>query len=249
MRRRAALLVAILLALRCGTHQAASDLMTAAASNDVEGVRRALAADGHPNETDASRASPLTLAAARGYFEVVRLLVDGGARIDLRPDAFWAGRGRPPLIHAATGGHADVVAYLLGRGANPDAPDGDGKTALHYAAYNANPALFDLLVRHGAKVDAIDISGLTALGLAGSVPGEATAARIAALVRLGANVHHRDTWQKTPLHHAAEGGNPAAVRALLAAGADPEARDKYGLTPLDLARARGFEEAARLLAP
>ena len=56
--------------------------------------------------------------------EVVRYLVDAGARIDDR-DA----RGRTALMIAAEGGHAEIVALLLARGADQSLKDQAGKRA------------------------------------------------------------------------------------------------------------------------
>jgi len=56
--------------------------------------------------------------------EVVKFLVDAGARIDDR-DA----RGRTALMIAAEGGRAEIVALLLARGADPSLRDQAGKRA------------------------------------------------------------------------------------------------------------------------
>jgi ankyrin repeat protein len=56
--------------------------------------------------------------------EVVKYLVDAGARIDDR-DA----RGRTALMIAAEGGRAEIVALLLRRGADPSLRDQAGKRA------------------------------------------------------------------------------------------------------------------------
>ena len=47
-----------------------------------------------------------------------------------------------------------------------------------------------------------------------------------------ADVMAREEGGKTPLHWAAQFGEPANIQALLAAGADVMARNKYGWTPL-----------------
>jgi ankyrin repeat protein len=56
--------------------------------------------------------------------EVVRYLVDAGSRVDDR-DA----RGRTALMIAAEGGHAEIVALLLARGADQSLKDRAGKRA------------------------------------------------------------------------------------------------------------------------
>jgi len=95
------------LAARCGTSGASENLIYAATFGDVEGVRAALRAGANTNAVDASRSSPLRAAAERGHLEVVKLLVDAGADLDLRPDSSWAGRGINPLSAAAQAGRDD----------------------------------------------------------------------------------------------------------------------------------------------
>jgi uncharacterized protein len=56
--------------------------------------------------------------------KVVTYLLDAGAHIDDRDD-----RGRTALMIAAEGGHAEVAALLLGRGADPALKDKAGKRA------------------------------------------------------------------------------------------------------------------------
>jgi cytohesin len=62
---------------------------------------------------------------------------------------------------------------------------------------------------------------------------------------LSAAVNCSGAGRQTPLHVAAEEGDPPLLRALLGLGAAPDARDRGGATPLFLAceagRARGVE--------
>lgn len=61
--------------------------------------------------------------------KVVAYLLDAGARIDDRD-----GRGRTALMIAAEGGHAEIAALLLGRGADPALKDKAGKRAADLTA-------------------------------------------------------------------------------------------------------------------
>ena len=56
--------------------------------------------------------------------KVVEYLLDAGAHVDDRDD-----RGRTALMIAAEGGHADIAALLLARGADPSLKDKAGKRA------------------------------------------------------------------------------------------------------------------------
>jgi ankyrin repeat protein len=68
------------------------------------------------------------VAAARGYSEVVEVLLDSGAAID-RTDA----SGRTALMHAVQSGRREAVRALLDRGADANIPSDDGETALDIA--------------------------------------------------------------------------------------------------------------------
>ena len=66
---------------------------------------------------------------------------------------------------AAMRGHTDIVNALAGsHGANVDAVDRFGRTALMYAAEHGHTDIVNALAgTHGANVDAADIGGVTAL--------------------------------------------------------------------------------------
>ena len=77
--------------------------------------------------------SALAQAAGAGHRDVVELLLDRGADINIRWDF-----GRTALHEAAIYGRASVVELLLSRGVEADARDLNGETALHGAAWGAN---------------------------------------------------------------------------------------------------------------
>ncbi len=71
--------------------------------------------------------------------------------------------GWTPLIYAATGGHDDVVRYLLAEGADIDAVSPNGTTALMMAAREGRLSTLDLLIARGANVNQRNASGASAL--------------------------------------------------------------------------------------
>ena len=75
-----------------------------------------------------SREHLLCRAAARGSLALVSHLIDAGA--DFKRHAS-VGR-QTPLHEAARAGQAEVVAFLLKRGASTEARDARGVTPLHY---------------------------------------------------------------------------------------------------------------------
>ena len=68
-----------------------------------------------------------------------------------------------PLIDAVK--RQDVVAAnaLLDRGADVNAAEGDGATALHWAAQLDDPTMVDLLLESGAAADAANRFNVTPL--------------------------------------------------------------------------------------
>jgi ankyrin repeat protein len=88
----------------------------------------------------------LAVAACYGLREVVESLLAVGADAG----AVAAHSLVTPLIRAAEGGHLDVARLLVSRGADPNAQDADGRTALAAAAEHGDPAVVKLLLEAGA---------------------------------------------------------------------------------------------------
>src|SRR5215204_5176187 len=71
-----------------------------------------------------------------------------------------------PLIQAVRSGAVDRVRELLRTGADVNAAQGDGATALHWAAHRSDLTATELLVRAGADVNQTNELGATPLWLA-----------------------------------------------------------------------------------
>jgi ankyrin repeat protein len=99
--------------------------------------------------------TPLLMAAGSGHAEVVKILLQRGARSQM-VDA---------LREAAAGGHLEVVRTLLQAGAPVDGRDGLGLTPLMYAIGRGvpRPDVMKALLDSGAAVNAVDMYGRTAL--------------------------------------------------------------------------------------
>jgi len=100
-----------------------------------------------------------TQATMDGSLSRMRLLHFAGANINSR------GNGIMPLFIAAGEGRSDVVRYLLAEGADVNAREQLGDTALTEATYYGHVALVKELLAHGADVNAIGNDG-TALDIA-----------------------------------------------------------------------------------
>jgi hypothetical protein len=134
-----------------------------------------------------------------GNLEEIRELVSRGANVNQpEPD----GIGRRPLQFALTNDkissakRVQVVEFLLSKGADVNATDQLGQTALHFAAMSGDKAAAEALLAHGANLEATQHEGQTPLHVAAKAVRKDFAAM---LIKQGANVSARDKESKTPL--------------------------------------------------
>ncbi len=149
------------------------------------------------------------------------------------------------LLEAVRGRDHAAVAKLLAQGADVNARQPDGATALHWAVHNDDLATVQRLLAAGADARAANDYGATPVWLAAT---NGNAAVVAALLDAGADPNAALESGETVLMAAARTGTPAAIAALLDAGADIEAaQTSRGQTALMWAVAENRLEAARLL--
>ena len=152
-----------------------------------------------------------------------------------------------PVADAAARGDLEAVRRLLREGADVNAPQGDGMTALHWAAERGDAELADVLLYAGARVDAgTRIGHYTPLHLASRGAG---ATVVEVLLDAGSDPNASTTNSgATPLHLAAATGDPAVVAVLVDAGADVNGREgAWGQTPLIFAAASNRVAAMEVL--
>jgi uncharacterized protein len=137
-----------------------------------------------------------------------------------------------PVADAAMRGDLEAIRSLLRQGADVNAAQSDGMTALHWAADRGDREMTEVLVYAGADLEAgTRIGRYRPLHLA-SRNGHSEV--VQALLGAGARVDAvTDPSGSTPLHLAALSGDGEVVRELIAAGADPNAREaEWKQTPL-----------------
>ena len=146
---------------------------------------------------------------------------------------------------AMRGDRADALA-MIRQGADVNAPQGDGVTALHWAARHGDAELVTALLAARADVRAPTRFGAyTALHLAAE---RGSAPIVKALVAAGAPADARTSTGATPLMFAAAAGDTAAIAALVDKGADVNAQEADRLqTPLIFAAANNRVDAVKLL--
>jgi hypothetical protein len=116
----------------------------------------------------ARRQTHFARAAADGNVRSMRLLQMTGASVNTR------GNCCAPLLLAAGEGRLDAVRYLLDQGADVNARDERGRTALTEATFYGNAPVIKELVLRGADVNAISDEG-TSLDIAVNTKHEAIA--------------------------------------------------------------------------
>ncbi|XP_065837012.1 ankyrin repeat and protein kinase domain-containing protein 1-like [Oscarella lobularis] len=104
-----------------------------------------------PNASDATRTTPLHLAASRSDSDrIVRRLLDAGARVDVQTKDGWA-----PLHEASRTGHVDAVRLLTERGSALEFGGVALWQPLHMAASLGRVDAVDVLLRAGANADCV----------------------------------------------------------------------------------------------
>jgi ankyrin repeat protein len=249
----------------------------------------------NPNTPNAYTKRPVhAVAQLSGFLKVQQLLERRGARTVelsgaeafqaacLRHDAATAralltaepGLVRDPKpLHAAAGfGDAEAVSLLVAIGADVQALDEDGISALHHAVQSGSLAAVDRLLEAGAdpnlrerKWRGTPLSWAAVMGRPQLFERLIPLSRdvralscLSALARLEAVLdadlslaNHRlaEDDCPTPLFCLPDDDDQAVevARILLAHGADPTARNTAGRTPADAARVRGLDEAAELM--
>ncbi len=152
-----------------------------------------------------------------------------------------------PVADAAMAGDRGAVRELLAGGADVNAAQGDGMTALHWAAERGDAELAGMLLYAGAALEPVTrIGGYTPLHVAARTGSEAVARR---LLEAGADAKRAASGSgATALHLAAAAGSGGLVAALLAKGADPDARDAvWEQTPLIFAASMNRAGSIRAL--
>jgi len=152
--------------------------------------------------------------------------------------------GNTPLIHAARGGHVDVLRFLVERGAAVDRVTHEGASALYEASLFGHALVARLLLANGADVDQPNHDDESPLWVASS-RGNCAVADV--LLNGGAEVNRATRTGYTPLMIACRQNMIHVATLLCDRGANIEITDPFGYGPLAIASWYGNMEAVELL--
>jgi ankyrin repeat protein len=218
--------------------------------------------------------SPLHLAAAKGYTDVAKELVEYGADLTA-----LNGRGLTPLLVACFNNKSELAQFLvskmssddldirhndgisallygirhvdarlvhrlLERGANPDFLPGDICAPLHMAINMHLLEIAEDLVDNGARTQIHDERGLTTLHLASA---SGLLPLMGRCLEDGLEIDDQSPEGFTPLYWASQAGQTDSVKYLLDHHADPNITTLLGLTALHEAAGSGNNRMVELL--
>ena len=152
--------------------------------------------------------------------------------------------GEPSFPNAAESRDTQLVKRLFKNGADVNAEQVDGMTALHWAAYHDDAALGGRLLKQEANASVKNRYGITPLHLA-CLNGNAQL--IGTLIEHGADPDDSINGGETALMTAARTGKLEAVKVLLRAGAKVDAEERNNQTAVMWAAAEGHTPVVRAL--
>ncbi|XP_023205014.1 caskin-1 isoform X6 [Xiphophorus maculatus] len=198
------------------------------------------------NFQDIDGFSPLHHAALNGNLELVSLLLESQAAVDIRDQ-----KGMRPLHYAAWLGKAEPMKMLLKSGSSVNGQSDEGQIPLHLSAQHGHYEVSEMLLQHQSNPCIVDNAGKTPLDLAcefgrvGVVQLLLSSNMCAALLEPKKG-DTADPNGMSPLHLAAKNGHIDIIRLLIQAGIDINRQTKAG-TALHEAALCGKTEVVRLL--
>ena len=235
------------------------EIITAIQQNNTEYLKENI----NPQNIDkrtSSRSTPLILAVENGHLDIVKLLLEKGATVDL-----FDNEGKTALMYAAENGDIHIAEHIFKKKPKSilTTNAGEKKTVLMYAAEKGQQIMIKLILDMAADtfknkpestdtmyavlnklVNIVDINSRTALMFAAANGHTET---VSFLIDKGADILITDLNGKTALMFAAENGHTEIVSFLIGKGADILITDSKGKTALMFAASNGHLEVVRLL--
>jgi Fem-1 family protein b len=202
--------------------------------------------------------APVVLAAQYGHFHTVKYFFDKyTGLIDINHGATIVSRTTQKKVHhatalwaACTGGHLEVVKYLVERGADVNKTTLTQSTPLRGASFHGFISIMEYLIQCGANINTPNCIGQSPLCIA-AMRGELDAVKF--LIDKGANVNQTTINSYSIMHLAAAKGKDDVIKYLLEVGVSPQFQEadpyisNYVPCPLFLAASTGQAKAVEVL--
>lgn len=171
---------------------------------------------------DSRGKSALDFACEMKHYEIARILLEKGARIELENQ----GTCREMLWFACEGGNLQILKLILSRYPWVDEFANSGRSPLMFASERGFCEMASLLLERGAQVDLRTTNGTSALMLSSSQ--EVTKI----LLESGAQVDLQDSAGRSALILAGKQGFDEVAKLLVDKGAQVDLRDITGMSAL-----------------
>ncbi len=192
------------------------------------------------SKTSGRNTSPLMHAVSANNIETCRYLLENGADAKALSTDFAE---ETPFIAACNKKHYALAKMLRDFGADINAKNGKGNSAMHLAAVSGDVETLKFLVGLGAKTDEKNAEGKTPLVQAFNAYNNSAEATIYLAKQNGRDFNTPDENGRTLLHMAAEAGKADFLEKVLDSkggkNIDLDVRDYEGRTPLMLAAYAG----------
>jgi ankyrin repeat protein len=145
------------------TETGSTALCFAVEGGSLEAVKDLLDHGANVNGKSTNGMTPLGYAAIHGKIKEAKFLIANGADVNLLGLVDSRGAEWSPLTSAAKEDHLDMLELLLSNGANLEATNNEGDTALMITAKRPRPKSIKFFISKGARVNARGPRGHTAL--------------------------------------------------------------------------------------
>jgi len=211
-------------------------LLEAAARNDVDEVRRLLELGVSPDSTNEDGLTALHQCCIDDSEEMMKVLVDFDADVNSADSEQWT-----PLHAAATCGHLHLVKFLIEKGANLLAVNGDGNMPYDICEDETTLSFIENeMAKKGVTQELIDATR--------AQTEQVMLEDLKQLAADGGDLEYRDQHGATPLHIAAANGYLQVLEFLLDNHVSTEVVDNDQWQPLHAGACWGHLEAVEILA-
>ncbi|RKY10524.1 MAG: hypothetical protein DRP56_00720, partial [Planctomycetota bacterium] len=181
---------------KCGDlNHSEEAIYNAAAKNNLPKLTSLLSIKGvKANFKDNNGNTPLHVAIASGYKDIVQVLINKGAKVSLKNN-----EGDTPLHIASTLGYKDIVQLLINKEAEVSVRNSSGNTPLHIASMHGYKDIAELLINKEANTNLKNNDGDIPLHIA-SMQGHKDI--VESLINNKSEVNIRNNNGYTPLYLA-----------------------------------------------